>query len=70
MRLHRAAGKNKDGGYDDNGIRAEDLRVLGHDEEGGGAGAEVIGDSECPEGGGEEEAVAGWREGLVLWHGG
>lgn len=36
-------------------------RALGHDEEGGGAGAEVVGDGECPEGGREEEAVAGWR---------
>ena len=34
--------------------------ALSHDEEGGGAGAEVVGDSECPEGGGEEEVVPRW----------
>lgn len=31
---------------------------LSHDEEGGGAGTEVVGDGECPERGGEEETVA------------
>jgi hypothetical protein len=33
--------------------------ALGHDEEGVGAGAEVVGDRECPKGEGEEEVVAG-----------
>jgi hypothetical protein len=35
--------------------------ALSHDEEGGGAGAEIVGDGHCPEAWGAEEEEAGNR---------
>jgi len=42
-----------DGGLEGAAVLLHAGGALGHDEEGGGAGAEVVGDGECPGGGGE-----------------